>query len=485
MRSLSFSLFRPINLHRYYHKRKKIIWQSFIFCRGRCIIHFMNLNDVWTNALRELELEIPRAGFAAWFRQAAIESFNNGVLMISVPSLFAKEWFEKHYHSSITTTLSAALPNLHHIEYSIKKNSHPIIPQEAPITNIFVNQKDGLNPKYAFETFIVGSFNELAHAAAVAVTESPGLTYNPLFVYGGVGLGKTHLLQAIGNEIKTKKKEKNVLYTTSERFISEFISLIQQRQPLASFKEKYRGVDVLLIDDIQFFAGKTKCQEELFHTFNTLHERNKQIVFTSDQPPHIIPDLEERLRSRFAAGLIADISDPEPEARLAIISQKAKEKDILILQPVLEYISLIFQRNIRELEGVVTAIIAHSRMRKTPLSFEEAKHIIDQCKAQTKKSITATEILQTVARMYEINEQDLSQRTRRKEVVVPRQVAMYLLRNDFNASLSYIGKKFGGRDHTTVMYACKKMSHALKTDKQLGDMIKKIRAHLEGTSPSP
>ncbi|MBI3274168.1 MAG: hypothetical protein HYZ69_03410, partial [Candidatus Colwellbacteria bacterium] len=218
---------------------------------------------------------------------------------------------------------------------------------------------------------------------------------------------------------------KNVLYTTSERFISEFISLIRERQPLVSFKEKYRGVDVLLIDDIQFIAGKTKCQEELFHTFNTLHERNKQIVFTSDQPPHTIPDLEDRLRSRFAAGLIADISDPEPEARLAIIAQKAKEKNILISQPILEYISSTFQRNIRELEGVVTAVIAHSRMRQTQLSFEEAKHIIDQCKAQTKKSTTAAEILETVARIYEINEQELSAQTRKKEIVIKRILSTY------------------------------------------------------------
>ena len=444
----------------------------------------MNLNEVWTKALSELELEIPRAGFAAWFRQAAIESFNNGVLTISVPSLFAKEWFEKHYHSSVVAALSALLADLHRVEYIIKKSAHPVIRQETPITNLFVNQKDGLNQKYTFETFIVGSFNELAHAAAAAVTESPGLVYNPLFIYGGVGLGKTHLLQAIGNEIKTKKKEKNVLYTTSERFISEFISLIQQRQPLVSFKEKYRGVDVLLIDDVQFIAGKTKCQEELFHTFNTLHERNKQIVFTSDQPPHTIPDLEDRLRSRFAAGLIADISDPEPEARLAIITQKAKERNVLILPPVLEYISSTFQRNIRELEGVVTAVIAHSRMRSSPLSFEEARRIIDQCKAQTKKSVTAAEIMQTVARVYEVDERDLSGQTRKKEFVVPRQVTMYLLRNDFNAPLSYIGKKLGGRDHTTVMYACEKVTNALKTDKQLVDMIKKIRAHLEGTSSS-
>lgn len=445
----------------------------------------MNLNEIWANALRELELEIPKAGFAAWFRQAAIESFANGVLTISVPSLFAKEWFEKHYHSSIKNTLSTILPDLHRVEYVIKKNTHPPIQQETPIANLFVNQKDGLNQKYTFETFIVGSFNELAHAAAVAVSESPGSTYNPLFIYGGVGLGKTHLIQAIGNEIKAKNKEKNILYTTSERFVSEFISLIQQRQPLVSFKEKYRGVDVLLIDDIQFIAGKIKCQEELFHTFNTLHDRNKQIIFTSDQPPHTIPDLEERLRSRFAAGLLTDISDPEPEARLAIISQKAKEKNILISQPILEYISSTFQRNIRELEGVITAVIAHSRMRQSPLLFEEAKHIIDRYKAQMKKSVTAAEIIETVARIYEIDEQDLAKQTRKKEIVIPRQVAMYLLRNDFAASLSYIGKKLGGRDHTTVIYACEKVANVLKTDKQLGDMIKKIRSHLEGTSSSP
>ena len=443
----------------------------------------MNLNEVWTKALSELELEIPKAGFAAWFRQAAIESFNDGVLTISVPSLFAKEWFEKHYHSFIITALSSDLANLNHINYIIKKNPYSIIPpaQEEPLANLFVNQKDGLNQKYTFETFIVGSFNELAHAAAVAVTESPGAVYNPLFIYGGVGLRKTHLLQAIGNEIKAKKKEKNVLYTTSERFISEFVSLIQQRQPLASFKEKYRGVDTILIDDIQFIAGKAKCQEELFHTFNTLHERNKQIVFTSDQQPHTIPDLEERLRSRFAAGLIADISDPEPEARLAIIAQKAKEKNIVIIPPVLEYIASTFQRNIRELEGVVTAVIAHSRMRQNPLSFDEAKYVIDQCKSRTKKSVTAAEILKTVAHIYEIDEQDLAGKTRKKEIVEPRQVAMYLLRNDFNAPFSYIGNKLGGRDHTTVIYACEKIANLLKTSKQLGDMVKKIRAHLEGT----
>jgi len=438
----------------------------------------MNLNDIWINALRELELEIPKAGFAAWFRQAAIESFEKGVLTISVPSLFAKEWFQKHYHSSIQSALSAHLNHIDRVHYVIKKNPQAPIPQETLIANLFVNQKDGLNQKYVFETFIVGSFNELAHTAACAVTKSPGITYNPLFIYGGVGLGKTHLLQAIGNEIKAKNKEKNVRYTTSERFITEFISLIRERQPLASFKEKYRGVDVLLIDDVQFIAGKTKCQEELFHTFNTLHDRDKQIVFTSDQPPHAIPDLEERLRSRFAAGLIADISDPEPEARLAIIIQKAKERNIVIIPPVLEYIASTFQRNIRELEGVVTAILAHSRMRQSPLLFEEAKYIIDQYEAQTKKSVSAAEIVQTVARIYEVDEQDLIKQTRKKEIVIPRQVAMYLLRKDFNAPLSYIGKKLGGRDHTTVMYACKKVDHALKTDKQLVDMIKKIRANL-------
>lgn len=445
----------------------------------------MNLNDVWTNALREFELEIPKAGFAAWFRQSTLESFKNGVLTISVPSLFAKEWFEKHYHSSIKNTLSVTLGDVHRIEYIIKKNiNFPPIQQETPITNLFVNQRDGLNQKYIFETFIVGSFNELAHAASVAVSESPGIVYNPLFIYGGVGLGKTHLLQAIGNKIKEKNKEKNILYTTSERFVSEFITRIQQRQPLALFKEKYRGVDILLMDDIQFIAGKTKCQEELFHTFNTLHDQNKQIVFTSDQPPHTIPDLEDRLRSRFAAGLITDISEPEPEARLAIINQKAKEKNIIIASAVLEYISSIFQRNIRELEGVVTTVIAYSRMRQSPLSFDEAKRIIDQYKAQTKKTVTAAEILETVARIYEINEQDLIKQTRKREIVVPRQVAMYLLRNDFNAPLSYIGNKLGGRDHTTVLYACQKVANALKTDKQLGDMIKKIRSYIEGAPTS-
>lgn len=443
----------------------------------------MTLQETWNNALRELELEIPKAGFAAWFRQTRIESFENGAIVLSVPSIFAKEWFEKRYHAAIITALSNTLSGITNIKYIIQeqtqtKESERALPQEAPIKDLFVRE-DGLNTKYTFDTFIVGSFNELAHAAAVAVAQSPGHTYNPLFIYGGVGLGKTHLLQAIGNTIKHTIKNNKVLYTTSERFASEFISLIQQRKPLASFKEKYRTVDTLIIDDIQFIANKTKCQEELFHTFNVLYERNKQIIFSSDRPPHIIPDLEDRLRSRFAAGLIADIGEPEIEARLAIIAQKIKENNLILSTQTVEYIASSFPRNIRELEGIVHTIIAHSRMRPHPLSFEEIKELADRLKRQAKKQITTPQIISVIAGFYEINEQDMCSQTRKKEIVLPRQIAMYLLRNDFSASLSYIGKKFGGRDHTTVLYACEKISRVLKTDKQLEENIKTIRRRLE------
>ncbi len=470
-----------------------MIWQSFQYRHERTTIStyrsfdilFMTLQEAWANALGELELEIPKAGFAAWFRQTKIESFDHGVMVLSVPSVFAKEWFEKRYHASIMSALKNTIPGITQITYVIQKpldketkTTPRAIPQETPIKDLFVN-KDGLNPKYTFDTFIIGSFNELAHTAAVAITKSLGTAYNPLFIYGGVGLGKTHLLQAIGNKIKNVMPGKKVLYTTSEHFASEFISLIQQRKPLVLFKEKYRMVDVLIIDDIQFIANKTKCQEELFHTFNFLHERNKQIVFSSDRPPQIIPDLEDRLRSRFAAGLIADIAEPEIEARLAIIAQKLKEKEIALTPPMVEYIASSFPKNIRELEGIIHTIVAHTRIRPHSLSFEEIKELVDRLKIQTKKQVTTPEIITMVASFYDIDEKELIGQTRKKEVVLPRQVAMYLLRNDFNASLNYIGKKFGDRDHTTVLYACEKIKKWLKTDKQLEETIRKIRARFE------
>jgi len=339
----------------------------------------------------------------------------------------------------------------------------------------FKTDKDtNLNLKYTFTNFVVGPSNELAHAAAWAVSQNPGQIYNPLFIYGGVGLGKTHLLQAIGNEIVKKFSEKRVIYLQTEKLISEIISAIRNHR-IEGLKEKYQQVDVLIVDDVQFLAGKEKTQEEFFYIFNSLYEKNKQIVLSSDKSPKAIPALTERLRSRFEGGMIADITYPDFETRMAILKTKCQEKRIELDEEVLSFVASNIQKNIRKLEGALNILIAHKKLQKKNIDLEIAKTLLKDLIQPSFKRITPKEIIKTVAEFYDVSERELLSNTRKKEIVKPRQVAMYLIREELKGSFPFIAKKFGGKDHTTVIYACEKVAKEIEENSNLREEINLIR----------
>ncbi len=451
----------------------------------------MSHEELWQSTLGEIEFEVSRANFATWFKDTSIQKVEDGVVTVAVPNAFAKEWLEKKFHKQIIKSLRSRAPDVRNAIYvvhqagegaivSIKKRTQvpETIDEQLEFKEFSVDPSTNLNPKYTFETFVIGSFNEFAHAAAISLTKNLGTLYNPFFVYGGVGLGKTHLLHAIGNQVKKECPSLKVLYLTSERFVNELIQVLQNREPLHSFRDKYRNVDLLIVDDIQFIAGKAKSEEEFFHTFNSLYERSKQIVFSSDKPPQIIQNLEERLRSRFEAGLTADISEPEYEARLAILKLKAGNKEFAPSQEILEYIASNIQKNIRELEGALNLVIAKSKARSRPLALEEVKAALEQLTSRARRVVTITQILKTVSEFYDLSESGLFERSRRREVVRPRQIAMYLLREDFHGSYPFIGQKLGGRDHTTALHAYEKISGELKENSKLVEEIRLIRVKL-------
>ena len=449
----------------------------------------MTNEDLWQAVLSEVELSISRPNFITWFKNTSIARNENGVVIVCVPNTFTKEWLENKYQKLIMRILRENNPETRSIEYTISSAALPSIPEKQyiykPIVveeqldfqEFSIDKDTNLNPRYVFESFIVGSFNELAHAAAQSVVKNIASLYNPLFIYGGVGLGKTHLLQAIGNAVHKENKNIKVHYITSEHFTNDLVFAIQNNEP-QKFKERYRRFDILIIDDIQFIAGKTRTQEEFFHTFNSLYENNKQIIFSSDRPPKSIQDLEERLRSRFEAGLIADISQPDYETRLAILKSKSLVGKPSIPLPILEYIASVVEKNIRELEGALNLISAHIRMTgKTP-ELDEVKEILSQITEKAQKIVTASKIIKEVSLFYDIQERYLFERSRRREVVKPRQIAMFLLREDFRGSFPYIGQKFGGRDHTTAIHAYEKISRDSKIDQKLSDEIRILRERI-------
>ncbi len=443
--------------------------------------------QLWEKALAEIELSVSRPNFLTWFQNTSIAEQNNDVVTLNVPNTFVKEWLSNKYHKVIIKALRALSPVIRNVEYIILPqpiNSNKIIPryksilkvtgeEQLEFDGVYIDKEFNLNPRYTFDNFIVGSFNELAHAAAQAVIKNLGTSYNPLFIYGGTGLGKTHLLQAIGNKIKQDNPNAKIRYLTSEKFSNEFV-IAMQNQSIPSFKEKYRQHDLLIIDDIQFFSGKMKIQEEFFHLFNTLYEANKQIVFSSDRSPKIIPELEERLRSRFEGGMMADIAPPEYEARLAILKTKAAQKELAISEEILEYIAHNVQNNIRELEGSLQSVFAHSKLLGKIPSLQEAREVL-QKNIRARKKTTVVHLIKTVAEFYSISEKDIFEQTRKKQIVFPRQIAMYLLREDFNSSYPYIGEKFGGKDHTTVIHAYEKIAADVKNNEKLRDEIRQIR----------
>ncbi|PIR70181.1 MAG: chromosomal replication initiator protein DnaA [Candidatus Niyogibacteria bacterium CG10_big_fil_rev_8_21_14_0_10_42_19] len=448
----------------------------------------MTNEELWGKALTDIESDVSKANFITWFKNTAICDRLEGEITVGVPNAFVKEWLEHKYHIYILKALRNHAPETRNVAFSIiprlssdatkplhePQNKKYFAEEQPEISELVVDRETNLNSRYTFDNFVVGSFNELAHAASKAVTKNLGTLYNPLFIYGGVGLGKTHLLQSIGNEIKKSDPNLKIKYISSEKFTNEFISALQNSET-ASFKEKYRAIDLLIIDDIQFIAKKIQTQEEVFHTFNTLYEKNKQIVFSSDRPPKSIENIEERLRSRFEGGMITDISEPEYEARFAILKTKAAEKNLAISDEILSHIATIIQSNIRELEGALNSVIARSNLLNKTLNTEEIKNFLSK-NIKPKRIATAQQIIQTVASFYNIPEKHLFEKSRRKEIVKPRQIAMFLLREDFNGSYPYIGQKFGGRDHTTAIHSYDKICKELKKSEQLTEEIRQIRS---------
>jgi len=442
----------------------------------------MDTKQLWKNCLAEIETGISKANFSTWFKNTSILKEEVGIVYISVPNEFVRDWLKNKYHKLITKTIADMYENMRAVEYVITKTENTkqelpkintVLNKELPLRDLYINPGDNLNPRYHFNSFIVGSFNELAYAASQAIIENPGTKYNPFFVYGATGLGKTHLLQAVGNSIKNKYPNKKVYYLTLEKFATDFINSLQNNKA-NSFKEKYRKYDLLIIDDIQFIGKMEKIQEELFHTFNTFYENNKQIIFSSDKHPNYIPELADRLKSRFAAGMIVDVSEPEYESRLAILKVKLKELEIDLNQDIIEYIASTIQGNIRELEGSLNTIVCQYRLKNKPLLMSEIKNLLKN-NIKPKKNVAIKDVVKKVSDYYSLEELSIYEKTRKKEIVKARQIIMYLLREDFNVSYPLIGNKLGGKDHTTVIHSFLKIKNDLKNDPQLLQEIEQIR----------
>ncbi len=443
----------------------------------------IDTKQIWDKVLTEIELSISKPNFNTWFKDTYIAKFDDGSILLSVPNNFVEEWLSSKFHTLILKSLRNISTTIHSLEYVItkedtRKNSLKektiLINKELPLEDYYINREDNLNPRYTFDNFIVGPFNELAHAAAQGVIKKPGLTYNPLFIYGNTGHGKTHLLQAIGNHIKNSGKK--VFYITSEKFSQELVNALQMNKP-NFFKEKYRKYDVLIMDDIQFMSGKIKTQEELFHLFNHLYDNNKQIIFSSDKHPSYIQDLEERLRSRFSAGMVVDIPAPEAESRVAIIKSKIAQGGTKLSEEVINFLAYSVTGNIRELEGIINSIVCQTQLKDRELSLHEIKNFI-KSSAKPKKNVSTKEVVKTVADFYHIEENLIYEKTRKKEIIKPRQIIMYILREEFAISYPAIGERLGGRDHTTVMHSCEKIKNDILKDQNLSAEINQLRAIL-------
>ena len=442
--------------------------------------------ELWQAVLAQIQLNISQANFATWFKNTGIVSQKDGKVMVSVPNSFVKEWLENKYHKPIYKILHSLNEEIKGVGYlvgkaglkTLKKTS-VFLPEtdQLEFQEFKLNKTANLNPRYTFDSFIVGPFNELPHAAATAVAKEPGLVYNPLFIYGGVGLGKTHLLQSIGNEIVKNSQKKKVKYVSSEKFTSGVVNAIKNHQ-IDSFKLKYRAFDVLIIDDIQFLAGKEKTQEEFFHVFNVLYENNKQIILSSDRPPKAIQALAERLRSRFEGGMIADIGIPDFETRVAILKTKAQERKTDFSEEIYQYIAEAIQNNIRELEGALNRLIVFQKLNNQTPTLEIAKDLLKNLLSSPLKMITPKKIIETVAEFYDLKEKDLLTTSRKKEIVKPRQIAMYLLREELKSSFPFIGQRFNGKDHTTAIHSYKKILGELQGDKKLEEEIRLIEERI-------
>jgi len=453
---------------------------------------------LWQSVLGEIELSVSHATFTTWFKNTELVDQNDAGIVIAVPNIFAKKQFEVKFNNQIKTVLAKNGVTPKHITYTVtstgkktrvNRETTPLTKAQqtadslitAPITNTYTKNAPlvaagGLNPRYTFDNFIVGSSNDLAYTASQAVAASPGIKYNPLYLYGGVGLGKTHLMQAIGNEITKTQPGTRILYISSETFVNEFLEHIRFKKK--GFSEKYRNVDVLIVDDMQFIAGKEKTQEEFFHTFNHLHQNNKQIIICSDKPPKSIPTLTERLRSRFEMGMTIDIQMPDFETRCAILTAKAELSGVSLGQDTVEYMATNIKTNIRELEGSLNQLLAYAEMRGIKPDISTAEGLLGNVRHSRPQHITSKQIIERTSKHFQLRVDEICSPKRDKHIVVPRQIAMYLLRSELHLSFPKIAGELGRKDHTTAIHSVEKIEKAIKLDFLIREQVASIREKL-------
>ncbi|MGZ8481091.1 MAG: chromosomal replication initiator protein DnaA [Candidatus Limnocylindria bacterium] len=441
----------------------------------------MDAKQVWRAALGELQVSLSPANFETWLKDTHLVEVDDNRYRIAAPNGFARDWLDNRYRPLISQTLARVVGGSVQVEFVVADAGGAVpdqVDEDAQVAMPPLSAGGNalnLNTRYTFNNFIVGSANRLAHAAALSVAERPGNAYNPLFLYGGVGLGKTHLMHAIGNGVAAKFPRKRILYATSEKFTNDFINSIRE-QKMEDFRNRYRRIDVLLIDDIQFIAERERTQEEFFHTFNAIHEAGKQVVLSSDRPPKAITTLEDRLRSRFEWGLIADLTPPDLETRIAILRSKAEDQLHLIPSEVIDFIARKVVSNVRELEGALNRVVAYASMSGMPVNIELASAVLSNVMYNPrKKSITPQRIVRAVADYYGVNLDQLRSSKRDRAIVVPRQIAMFLIREETDISLLRIGAELGGRDHSTVLHACAKINRELAENDEMRRELSAVR----------
>lgn len=443
----------------------------------------MNYKEIWQTVLGELEVSLSRVNFTTWFKDTFIYSCNDNTITISVPNSFTQEWLQKKYDKQIKKIIGKIIPTIKTIEYKIISKTTPI----KEITSIRKQKQEKidkpfsyieLEPKYTFDSFIIGNSNRLAYATACAIAKTPGKKYNPFFIYGGVGLGKTHLMQAIGNEVLILNPKKKIIYTSCEEFTNEFVSSIQNKTT-NKFKDKYRNIDILLVDDIQFLSGKNGTQEEFFHTFNSLHRANRQVILTADRKPQDIPEMTSRLSSRFSWGMVADIQPPDIETRKAILAKKSEERKLNLSIDIIDYISENIKSNIRELEGALNKIKTHLEIYQQAPNLDLITKILAENIDNSRfKNLNTPKIIKVVCDFFGVEKKDILSKRRNKELVYPRQIIMYLLRGELNYSYPKIGKELGGKDHTTIIHGVGKIEKLVKRDSRLQNEISLIKEKL-------
>lgn len=449
----------------------------------------MNSQSVWQGVLGEIELTVPASSFTAWFKQTSLEIISDDKVVVVVPNIFVKAQLEKRFHQQILACLQKNGLGSPSVVYSVKSSgkTHRInreVANDEFSTKKFAESEiisspkkiGNLNPRYSFDNFIVGSSNDLAYAACQAVASNPGKKYNPLYLYGGSGLGKTHLMQAVGNEILRRQPSARVLYTTTESFVNEFLDSIRFKKK--GFSEKYRNVDVLIVDDMQFIAGKEKTQDEFFHTFNDLHQNDKQIIISSDKPPKSIPTLTDRLRSRFEWGMAIDVQMPDYETRCAIVKAKAGLSGVDLENSVVEYLATNFKTNIRELEGALNQLLAYSEMQNISPDTEVAEGLLGNIKRSRPHHITSKQIVEKTAKYFGLEVSDICSARRDKYIILPRQIAMYLLRSELKMSFPKIAQELGRKDHTTAMHSVEKITKECLVNSSIREQINDVRDRL-------